>query len=208
MISAINNNINNRTSFTSVVPVRVRIDNLETFEKTRITAACKKLGEILIGPTKESDTRKINILKQFAKHDPEYNFLSGLNGFPKQRKKKKVVQSDYFRHIYSQYGHFFISGCHAEIINKKGIDIGLAEQNCKIHELTDSIDLKIAKATYWNTIKKFITDRKLRITEDYNTATGEKTGNPVTLIINLKSNGKYGKTTFKMDVDSIEFQQA
>ena len=54
MISALNNRSNN-PSFTSVVPVRVFIDGLETFNQKNIKTACHQLTSVLVGPAKNNE---------------------------------------------------------------------------------------------------------------------------------------------------------
>jgi len=207
MISA-TSNYGYKQTFTSVVPVKVKIDTMETFDSKFVSSACNQLSKILTGPTKQTNTHAISIIRNFAQHDPDYNFLNGLNGFPKLFKKSKVVPSDYFRYVAEHGKHYFITGKQAEIIRNNGIAVGLARHNCKVNEVSDSFDLQFAQKEYWETIKRFITNKKLRLTEDYKQATAEKIGEPVTLVINMKSNGKYGKTTNKMTIDSIEFEKA
>ena len=88
MISALNN-CDYKTNFTSIVPVKVLVDGKETYLNKYVSPACKQLSSVLIGPVNEKNIKAINILKQFAQHDPDYNFLNGLYGFPKKCKKKK-----------------------------------------------------------------------------------------------------------------------
>lgn len=90
MISAFDKRLNNKPSFTSVVPVRVFVDGMETFNQKNIRAACRQLSAALTGPAK-NDAKKINIIKEFAKFDPDYKFEYGLNGYPKQWNKKKYA---------------------------------------------------------------------------------------------------------------------
>ena len=78
------NTINNNTTFTSVVPVRVRIDGMEVVDEERyILSACRQLSRILAGPTKEKEITKLAVIRKFAGIDPDYNLLYGISGYPK-----------------------------------------------------------------------------------------------------------------------------
>ena len=91
MISAINNNkANYNQNFTSVVPVRVKIDGLETFDEKVIRSACRQLSNILAGPTKENEAKKIAAIRTFSNSDPDYNLLYGISGYPKKFNEKNI----------------------------------------------------------------------------------------------------------------------
>ena len=79
MISAINCSQQNNISFTSVVPVRVFIDGMETFNPKNLKYATHKLTSVLAGPAK-NDNKKLKIIREFAKYDPDYNLELGYNG--------------------------------------------------------------------------------------------------------------------------------
>ena len=70
----------------------------------------------------------------------------------------------------------------------------------------DSFELFTAKKNYSDWINKIISNRVLRMREGYDSATRKNTGNETVLDIFLKSNQKYGKKTFKMEVETIDFK--
>lgn len=74
MLSAINNN---NPSFTSVIPIRVFIDNMESFSPKLTRAATRQLTTTLAGPVK-GDSKKYDIIRKFAQRDPDYDFCKVL----------------------------------------------------------------------------------------------------------------------------------
>ena len=66
--------------------------------------------------------------------------------------------------------------------------------------------MEVAKDNYWKTLRNYVKNKIHRLTESYDPKTEIKFGKPVSLVINMKSNGKYGQSNFKMDVDSISFE--
>lgn len=202
MLSAINNT---NTTFTSVIPVRVRIDGKESYSEHFIKPACRKLSAILFGPTKPTDEKSLNIIKTFAEHDPDYCYNRGLSGHPNIL-GKKAKPSDFFRYIYQKFEHYFLTGLQAENLKKFGKQVGNEKYNGKILDVDNSLDVKVAQGNYWGAIKNYIKNKSLRLTEFIDEKTGKRSGNPISLVIDMKSNGKYGLSTFKMDVDKISFE--
>jgi len=211
MISAINNNKEYHQSFTSVVPVRVRIDGLETFDEKVMRSACRQLSNILAGPTKETEAKKIATIRTFSNFDPDYNLLYGISGYPKKFNEKNIQPSNYFRYIYDdeKKRHFFMTGPQAERLEELGHNIGTERKTCRERNIpnTRSFDLRVAYGNYWSAIKHFLKMKNLRLTESYNSITNEKAGKPVTLVIDMTSNKKYGLSTFKMKLDNITFEK-
>ena len=205
MISASYNNKTN-PSFTSIVPVKVFIDGKEAIDPKYIRSACRQLSTILVGPAKNTEFNT-GIVKEFAKHDVDYSFYGGMNGFPKDY-RGKVTPSNYFRCICDRVGNFLFTGIHAERLNQLGKSVGAERFSCKTREIADSFDLQVAKSNYGQTISRYINLPFLRMTETYDNFTKQRLGKPVVLNINMKSNGKYGLSTFKTKLDSIGFTYA
>lgn len=203
MLSAINNT---NTSFTSVIPVKVKVDGKECYSEYFIRPACKKLSAILLGPTKPADEKSLGIIRTFAEHDTDYKFNFGLKGHPSKKTNQKPKPSDYFRYIYRDFEHYFLTGLQAEYLKKLGKSVGNEKYAGKILEVDNSLDIQVAQSNYWRTIKNYLKNKALRIREFMNEKTGEKSGKELALVIDMKSNGKYGLSTFKMDVDKISFE--
>ena len=207
MISAFDKRLNNKASFTSVVPVRVFVDGMETFNQKNIRAACRQLSATLTGPAK-NDAKKINIIKEYAKFDPDYKFEYGLNGYPKQWNKKNMQPSDYFRCIADNTRSYLFTGDQANKLKELGKAVGQEQQACKARKIANSFDLQVAKRNYGFTIANFIRSTKLRIRETFDIITKQKTGKQVELNIHMSSNGKYAQSNFKMFLDNITFSEA
>ena len=207
MISAINCSQQNNISFTSVVPVRVFIDGMETFNPKNLKYATHKLTSVLAGPAK-NDNKKLKIIREFAKYDPDYNLELGYNGYPKRKNKKNVQPSDYFRCIFDKYGTFLFTGAQAEKLLEVGKSIGSEKVYCKTRKIQNSFDLQAAKQYYGFIIGNFMRSIKLRVKETFDPKTKIRSGKPVELHINMSSNKKYGLKTFKMGLNNIEFKQA
>lgn len=199
--------VTNRTnpSFTSVVPLRVYVDGLETFNQKNIRAACRQLSAVLAGPSK-NEQKKINIIKEFAKFDPDYVLQFGFNGYPKIKGTKKNMQpSDYFRCIVDDMKSYLFTGEQAKKLRELGKAVGQEQQTCKARKIQNSFDLQVAKRNYGFTIANYIRSTKLRLREKFDTLTKQKTGKPVELNIHMTSNGKYAQSNFKMFLDKITF---
>lgn len=207
MISAVNSNVTYRPSFTSVVPIRVFIDGMETFNPKMIKSACRQLTSTLAGPAKKNG-KNFDIIREFAKFDPDYKLELGYHGYPKKWNQKTVQPSDYFRCIADNDKSYLFTGLQAEKLKDLGKAVGDEQQACKARKLVTSFDLQVAKKNYGFTIANYLRSTKLRLTEAFDRLTKEKSGSPVELNINMSSNGKYGLTTFKMKLDNINFLKA
>ncbi len=206
MYSAINNN--RHPSFTSVIPLRVHIDGMETFNQKNIRSACRQLSSILAGPAGD-DQKKINIIKEFAKHDPDYSIHYGLKGYPNLKgEKKKMQPSDYFRCIVDKTKSYLFTGDQAKRLRELGKAVGQEQQICKSRKIPNSFDLQVAKRNYGFTIANFIRSTKLRLRETFDNITKQKIGKPMELNIHMTSNGKYAQSNFKMNIDNITFTPA
>ena len=185
MISALNNT---NPSFKGVVPVRVFIDGMETFDKSLIQSSCRQLGNIL---TKEPKTDKAKlIMEHFEKYDPDYS--------PKMKFPSKP--SDFIRSVIDRGKAFITTGPQTEAIQKYGKMIGEEKRICKERRVINSYDLMVAKKNYGRIISDILSYAQFRMAEST-----ENLWKPVTLNINMKSNGKHGLSTFKTQLDSIDF---
>ena len=201
MLASVNNN---KTSFTSVVPIRVFLDNTEVFSPKYIRSATQQLTGVLAGPAKNNE-KSLSIIRKFAQHDPDYDFGLGLNGYPKLKQSKKALPSDYFRCIIDQAGTFLFTGLQAKKLREIGESLGKAQQACKAQNVQSSYAVQNAKRNYGFSIMNYLRSFKLRVTEGFNRETKQKTGSPVVLNLHLSSNKKYGQSNFKMTLDDISF---
>jgi len=183
MISAVNNN----PSFTGIVPIRVFVDGYETFDEKLIKSATRQLTSRLTEPKKPENHA---IARIFAMFDPKYK----RNGYP-----EKTKPSEIFRCILDRGRAFLATGEQAELINRLGKDIGLEKQLCRERRVENSLDLIVSKRKYANTLSAIISSANFRLREMC------ESFRPVTLNINMNSNGKYGLSTFKMKLDNILF---
>lgn len=200
MISAFNGDT--KTSFTSVIPVCVYVDGMQTFNDKNIRSACRQLSNILAGQGKGNN---LNIINEFAKYDPDYKAIYGTKGYPKTKIGKKSQPSDYFRCICDTACSFIFTGAQAQKLKDLGKAVGAEQLACKARKIGESFDLTVAKRNYGFAIANFIRSKRLKVHEHFDAKTGEKYGAPVTLNINMRSNGKYGLTTFKMMLENISF---
>lgn len=196
MISA----INSTPSFTGVVPVRVFVDGLETFDEKLIKTSCRQLSTILAGPNKTEP--KLSLIKKFAQYDKDYDLNKGIHGYPKKETHKSIHPSEFFRCVIDRGRTFLITEPQAGILKALGKAIGEEKEACKMRGIKNSFDLMVAKRNYGRKISDFISSAKLRMTEK---SENPNKWNPVTLLINMKSNEKYGLSTFKMKLDDINF---
>lgn len=188
MISAINSN--KQPSFTSVMPVRVFIDGMETTNKKLIQTSCRQLSKMLSSASKNDGQKRI--MQTFAQYDKQY--------IPELSKGYSCKPSEMFKCIVSYPKNFFISGKQAKEIQIAGENVGKALSSSKARGIDISFDLMVARKNYAYTIDSIIAAKSNRLTE-----INEGSNKPLTLNINMKSNGKYGLSTFKMQPESINF---
>lgn len=194
MISA----VNSTPSFTGVVPVRVFIDGFETFDEKLIKSSCKQLGNVLVGPCKTEP--KLSLIKKYAQYDKDYDLNKGINGFPKKEYHKNIRPSDFFRCLIDKGRSFLITGPQAETLKTFGKAVGEEKEVCKIRKIANSFDLMVAKRNYSNAINNIISRANFRMCEN-----NPKEWNPVTLLLNMTSNKKYGLSTLKIKLNDINF---
>ena len=196
-------------SFTGVVPVRVYIDGREAIDSQNVQKGCRKLIELLAGPLKNNNHAQ-KIGRRFAQTDKDYNYARAMTGYQcrvyENGRPVKKTASNYFRFINKQGRNFLITGPQAEILAQTGKALGLAKAAANMTASKDSFELFTEKNNYSDWINKIISNRVLRMREGYDSATRKNTGNETVLDIFLKSNQKYGKKTFKMEVETIDFK--
>lgn len=202
----------NSPSFTSVIPTRVIIDGKEAVTKEFMQAGCKKLIEILAGPIKNNEKAQ-NIARQVAVIDRDYDYSRAVNGYTchvyEYGKHVKKTASNFFRYMNINGRDFLITGPQAERLSKTGQQLGRAKAMAKakgLKENVETIEIYQAKRTYSELINKLANNKALRVREGYDSSSKINKGNETVLNIYLSSNRKYGKSTFKMDVDKVEFK--
>lgn len=198
-----------KVSFTGVIPTRVFIDGKEAIESSNIQKGCRKLIEVLAGPIK-NDLKAQSIAKKFAAVDKDYSYFRAINGY-KQKvcqygKVIKKTASDFFRFINSDNKNFIITGPQAEKLAQSGKELGKAKASANQTDVKDSFELFQAKRIYSELINRLTTNRAIRVREGYDSSTGKNLGKETVLNIFLKSNKKYGKKDFKLELENIEFK--
>lgn len=185
MISAVNNG----PSFTSVIPVRVYVDGMQTFDEKLIKSACRKVGTVLTSAPKTDVER--NMQKLFAVYDPHY-LIGKFAG------KKKFKPSEFSRTVMGKNRDVYMfTGPQAELLVKYGKEVGIERRCCKEHNIDKSLDLIVAKRNYSRIISNLLSSANLRIKD--------RVCKMLTLDINMNSNKKYGLSTFKTQLDKISF---
>lgn len=184
MISAVNNG----PSFTSVIPVRVYVDGMQTFDEKLIKSACRKVGTVLTSAPK-TDTER-NMQKIFAVYDPHYSIGKFAD--------KKVKPSEFTRTVMGKNRDVYMfTGPQAELLVKYGKEVGIERRCCKEHNIGNSLDLLVARKNYSRIISNLLSSANLRIKS--------RVCDMLTLDINMSSNKKYGLSTFKTQLDKISF---
>ncbi len=180
--------VNNSPSFTSVIPLKVRIDGMQTFDEKLVKSACKQLGSVLTGIPNTNLERNMKHL--FAEKDPSY-YIGKFVG-------NEAKPSDFLGCVRGQNGDMYLfTGPHAEALKESGKAIEKETSCCKKHKLENSFDLFVAKKQYAKLISKFIASTNSRIKDE--------AGKLLTLNIDMSSNKKYGMSTFKTKLNGISF---
>lgn len=200
--------VSSSATFTGVIPVKVHIDGKEALDSANIQKGCRKLIETLAGPI-ENDTEKQRICKIFAGYDKDYSFHRALKGYKcfarEYGRTVKKTASHFFRFINLRDKNFIVTGKVAEELAEKGKNLGKAKSIANDSNIPESYEVMAAKRIYGDLIRKITSNRALRIREGYDRETRQNTGNETILNIFLKSNGKYGQTNFKLNLDNIVF---
>ena len=206
-ISPISQSNNSKPSFTSVVPVKVQIDGKDVYSEKLVRPAVLQLTAILGGPIKNNE-KFLAIAKKFGLVDPDFSLTKAILGYPVLFGEKKVQPSNYFRYISKKHSHYLLTGKQAEKVKELGKEVGHEKEALKQRCQTESLDLKVAQSNYFGTINQFIRKQSLRLTESFNPETRERFGEPVSLVIHLSSNKKYGEKGFKMELNDISFTKS
>ncbi len=201
------NGSRNSTSFKGVIPIRVYIDGMETFNEKNIKSANRQLIKLLAGPTKDNE-KAIRISRKLSLRDPDYDFQQAYYGLKLPEKWKKATPSDFFRLVKANDGKYYLFTGHQGMhIAKLGKQVGTEKNTAKLNNCPYSFDVYVAKRNYESFIKEATNNLKHRITEFFNKATNQKIGKPVEMDIFMESNKKYGKSTFKMQLSDINFSK-
>lgn len=160
----------NNVSFTSVMPLKVFINGKFSAEEADILRATKQLTAVLKGPCGKSP-EKLDIIREFAKHDRDYSYERGFLGY-------KGSTSEFFRRSDS----YFFTGPQAAALDNFGKRIGPAKKEGN-NNFT---------ALYFSKMRNFIDAPLLRVREFLNKETRQYEGEPVSLNIYTTSSGKSG----------------
>ena len=180
--------VNNSPSFTSVIPLKVYVDGMQTFDEKLIKSACRQLTSVLTSTPKTNSERNVKIL--FAEKDPHYSAGKFVG--------RKVKPSEFARCIRGQNRDTYLfTGPQAEILTRYGKEVGIERRCCKEHNLENSLDVFVARKNYSRLISNLLDATNLRIKD--------KVGKMLTLNINMNSNKKYGLSTFKTKLNNISF---
>lgn len=201
MISAVNNN---NPSFTSVIPVRVILDGTEVYSPKYARPATQQLTRILAGPVK-GDPKKLEIVRKFAQHDPDYDYTLGIYGAQRGKSSKKLQPSDFFRCIVDVTGTYLFTGMQANKLKEIGKILGKLQQTCKEQKVSTNFELQCAKRSYSYKIWDYLHTAKVRLTEGFDRNTKQRYGEQVSLCLRLSSNKKYGQSAFKMELEDVSY---
>lgn len=190
-----NKNLCNAPNFGSVIPIRVVIDGQITTDQKLVEKSCRMFIKSLTTRPMTRNTHYKNVVNYMEK-DMDY--------FPKQifnerRTNPELTPSTFIRaiHTYTR-GSFLVTGQEANILASIGRRIGIAKTQSQM-----AVD--DAKKIYSNAIENILNNAKARVTEFCDRNTRQKSGDPVQLQLNMTSNGKYGHSTFKINIGEINF---
>ena len=188
--------------FTGVIPVKVRVDDTLVTSQDLVTSACRKAVTALTSPTQKG-TKEYNAMVKYLEKDNDYNPRRILLT---RKQMPSMTSSDFMRVIQKDSRSYLLTGKEADQIRIAGKNIGKIQGMLKRMGYLDSLGLQQAKNAYKNAIDSILSRKTLRITEGYDPITKAKTGEQVQLVLNMKSNKKYGKRDFKFNFDSIDFE--
>ena len=99
------------------------------------------------------------------------------------------------------------TGIHAEVLNDLGKKVGPAKHAGLVqHGTVKTFYAKSLATDYFEKMKTFIENPKIRIKESVNQNTRMYEGEDVELNIHAKSSGKMGKPGFKLDINDITWE--
>lgn len=190
-----NNNNNNKVSFTSVIPFKVFIDGKPSVDSKNIGKAVRGLATIL---THSAADEKLKIIKRiFMTMDVDFRAPDGVlpNG--------EVIRN----HVFDGVSYLF-TGFHSRKLDELGRKIG-PEKRKGLENLgtTDTHETNVAVKDYFKKIVEFITSPEGRLRAFVNPTTRAYEGDELGLHIMTKSNGRYGKRDFKLEIENIAFRK-
>ena len=192
-----NNSVNHSVSFKSVLPYTVIMDGRECINRKYIVHAINELRNVITRvPESENHKKIINKFWEYMKK--EFNPELVKNGtYAKDA-------GGYFPRMLPKDGYsrgYMAIGNEAVELKEYGYSIGANKKISKAATgKTDSFDVLDAQKGFgWKFYQLIKTQTKR--SKDAN-------GKPIELVINMANNKKYGRTTFKSWIESIEFRFA
>ena len=196
-------------SFTSVIPVKVIANGIETIDEETVRKGCNAVIREISGPIRTSENPIIRpAAAMLSTMDPHYNyFLAYSNGY--KSLNKNSTNSDYFKTIIGKAGHgYIVTGPRVLDIDAAGYEIGKAKKECKELKIETSDRLKNAYWEYQATIKRIGSDGNERIREIFDRRTCKKYGNKqqMEVYITTKSVKRgYKSAVVVKSIDDIKF---
>ena len=185
------NRVNNSTSFTSVIPVKVFYDGLEATSRTNIMRGCQKVIDTMCGPINK--TPQFDTAMKYLHHfDKDYSYYRAVEGFDKIGTVTCTVSDN--------KGYIF-TGKEANALKNYGKEIGNQKRICNELGISESFEHKGAKLSYKDLVKRLISQKSRRIQNVYQE--GENViSRPVTMEIHMTEPKKK-----KFALDKIYFRQ-
>ncbi len=181
-----NINVNNRQNFTAVIPIKVKIDGKVAANEENIKRGIRLASKVFNGPIQGLSIEEKNIARTLSQIDKSYKFTNAW------AEKVYLV-----RNLVDKTTAYLFTGIHAEKLGQLGKKIGPAKSNA-IARFGNSKSFESSKLAnnYFDEARKMIDNPNARLKYD---------NKDVGMIIDTKSNGKYGKSTFKMFLDKVSY---
>lgn len=184
-------------SFSSIMPVKVFIDDLPSTNRSNAKRAIRGLSKILFNSAKNENDKAIK--ESFSKYDRDFRHIDDEGD-----------KSKWLRNLPQKGGiSYLFTGPQAEELDALGRKIG-PEKNIGLQKLgtARTFEARAKAHDYFNQIKKFIESHNgAWIRESINPQTGIYEGKELGLCIFAKSEGVYGKRGFKLNIDKITFRK-
>lgn len=195
--------VNNNISFTSVIPIKVIANGVESADPETIRKTCNYIVRSLSGPVKYNTPIVQNAAAKLGTMDPDYNhYLAYTRGYCNQL---GGINSDYFKIITDRAGRgYIVTGKEVNRFREVGQEIGSAQKECKNFGLTTSKRLQDAYNKYVELISEVGRNINLRLREVINPFNHTPEGNFMEMNVYVTTRKATRKGVEKVEIKSLD----
>ncbi|MCI1273503.1 MAG: hypothetical protein LKG27_03605 [Clostridiaceae bacterium] len=196
------NAIDNRQTFTSIIPIKVYINGKQSVDPKHIQKATKQfINKVFTDSINQNMTP---LTKHLAQCDPDFN--PNEIAYANMYSKKRCIPSDFIRTIITDGKIYLATGKTADRLEKVGHNIGRSRRMAKDMYVKpeDTYEFSNAQDTYGAELKDIINNTRLRLTEGYNQYKN-RIGKQICLSLNMLSNNATKPSKLKFNLNNVTY---